>query len=579
MSVDDLKRNNENQESDKREVTERKSFRFLMLFYDSLLYLFCWIAVLIMHPSSVEALPFLTSLFYFVIGFVSFFGIRFVFRCYRLIWRYGSIRVISREFFSDLLAFAVLFLSGMFFSKSLFIFEISMVTLASFGAIYVVISLAARILYTNLYHFAEKDSFLSRILRRVFEKMLLVDFSSKEAGAVLATPFSAERLSGAPINELQNIAERFAIRGNIQNIKQINTGYINRTYRVETLSDSGKIHLYTLQRINTNVFPDVESLMNNFKVTTEHLSKVLRLPGNHIRGSVPTLRPTLDGKNYLQDNSGYWRVLTHFDKVYSLDIPTSPELFYNVGVAFGRFLEKMSDIDVDQIIEVVPNFHNTVSRYQDLEKAILRNVKCRAEDVEEEIAFVRERSHRFGIISEALEKGIIPRRICHNDTNLNNILFDCKTDLPVAIIDLDTVMPSSPLYDFGDSMRIGTNTAKDDEKDLSKVSCNLQLYKAYARGYLEACGSILTEEELGLMPYAPLIITMEDGIRFLADHINGDTYYNIFYPGQNIDRAKTQFKLVEDMERKISAIKEIHQKIYKELGLEVDLSQYHYEVE
>ena len=192
-------------------------------------------------------------------------------------------------------------------------------------------------------------------------------------------------------------------------------------------------------------------------------------------------------------------------------------------------------------------------------------------DVLPEIEFVRARADKYGMISDALESGKIPTRICHNDCNLNNILFDNETHLPVAIIDLDTVMPSSPLYDYGDSMRIGTNTATDDEKDLSKVSCDLNLYEQYARGYLEACGDVLTTGELELLPYASLIITSEDGIRFLMDHIDGDTYYNIYYPGQNLDRSRTQLKLVEDMEKKLPEIKNILRKIYAELGLKAQI--------
>jgi Ser/Thr protein kinase RdoA (MazF antagonist) len=186
------------------------------------------------------------------------------------------------------------------------------------------------------------------------------------------------------------------------------------------------------------------------------------------------------------------------------------------------------------------------------------------------VEFIRARKDRFHIISDALESGKIPTRICHNDCSLNNILFSEKTHLPVAIIDLDTVMPSTPLYDYGDSMRIGTNTAKDDEKDLSKVSCDLNLYKQYARGYLEACGDMLTKEELELLPFASMIITSEDGIRFLADYLNGDTYYNVFYPTQNLDRARTQLKLVEDMEKKENRIRAILKSIYSELHLDAD---------
>jgi Ser/Thr protein kinase RdoA (MazF antagonist) len=220
---------------------------------------------------------------------------------------------------------------------------------------------------------------------------------------------------------------------------------------------------------------------------------------------------------------------------------------------------------------VIPNFHNTRSRYQDLEASIKRDPKGRVKQVEAEIAFLRARADKFGIISDAIDSGKIPVRVCHNDCNLNNILFDNKNHLPVAIIDLDTVMPSSPLYDYGDSMRIGTNTARDDEKDLTKVSCNLELYEHYARGYLEACGDVLTKEELELLPYAALIITAEDGIRFLMDHIDGDTYYNIYYPGQNLDRARTQLKLLEDMEQKLPQIKQILAKIYAKQGLKADI--------
>lgn len=370
------------------------------------------------------------------------------------------------------------------------------------------------------------------------------------------------------MNKLQNIAEHFSIQGKIISVVHINKGYINRTYKIETLSSDNHIHKYILQRINTNVFPDVDALMSNFQIASTHLSGKLVMPGHHECGAVQTLRNTKEGKLYFEDSTGVWRMMTYIDNVYSLDIPENTEVFYYTGVSFGNFIKAMSSIDANKIKEVIPNFHNTMSRYIDLETAISSDPQKRVEDVVEEIAFIRARTEMFGKISEALEGGQIPTRICHNDCNLNNILFDNKTNLPVAIIDLDTIMPSSPLYDFGDSMRIGTNTAKDDEKDLSKVSCNLQLYEAYARGYLEACGDILTRAELELLPYAALIITAEDGIRFLMDHINGDTYYHINYPGQNLDRAHTQLKLLEDMEMKLPEIRKILQKIYDNLSLD-----------
>ncbi len=373
------------------------------------------------------------------------------------------------------------------------------------------------------------------------------------------------------INKLKNVVKQFSIHGKITSIEQIKKGYINSTYRVKTLSEHNHVHQYLLQRINTNVFPDVEALMHNFELTTEHLQNCLHMPGKHLRGMVQVPRLTKEEKPYYEDDSGAWRLMTYFDNVYSLDIPDTPEVFYYAGVSFGGFMKAMSSMDVSLIREVIPNFHNTKSRYQDLEKSISRDPLGRVREVSDEIAFIRARTDLFGRISDALECGRIPTRICHNDCNLNNILFDQDTHLPVAIIDLDTVMPSSPLYDFGDSMRIGTNTAKDDEKDLSKVSCDLQLYEMYARGYLEACGDILTKEELELLPYAALIITSEDGIRFLMDHIDGDTYYQTSYPGQNLDRSRTQLKLVEDMEKKLPEIRKILQRIYDDLGLGVRL--------
>ena len=369
------------------------------------------------------------------------------------------------------------------------------------------------------------------------------------------------------ISYLQSVIERFSLHGSVTSIEKINKGYINSTYKVETFSENKRVYKYLLQRINTNVFPNVDALVSNFIFTTTHLINNLKMPGERKNGAVQTLYTTKDGKLYFEDSFGVWRMMTYFDNSYSLDTPETPEVFYYAGVSFGRFVKAMSSADVSMVKEVIPNFHNTKSRYLDLEKAICRDSQDRVKGVGAEIAFVRANAELYGKISEALESGIIPTRICHNDCNLNNILFDKDTNLPIAIIDLDTVMPSSPLYDFGDSMRVGTNTAKDDEKDMSKVSCNLELYEVYARGYLEACGDMLTKEELELLPYAALIITAEDGIRFLTDHINGDTYYHIDYLGQNLDRARTQLKLLEDMKHKLPDIKMILQNIYDRLGL------------
>lgn len=366
----------------------------------------------------------------------------------------------------------------------------------------------------------------------------------------------------------QLIAQRFNIQGEVIQICQIKKGYINQTYRVKTQDDKSEFHYYTLQQINTSVFPNVEALMKNYVLVTEHLHKSFHLADYDCeQGSVPMLVLTREGNAYLQADGECWRMMHYFIHVHSMDIPDSAQTFYHAGRSFGRFIMCMRDVPAEQIYEVIPNFHNTYSRYLDLEEAISRDPVGRVYEVEAEIAFIRERKERFAVIANALASGKIPQRITHNDTNLNNILFSDKNDLPVAVIDLDTVMPSTPLYDFGDSIRIGTNTACDDEQDLSKVSCDLNLYEHYARGWLEACGEILTREELELLPMAALTITSEDGIRFLMDHINGDTYYNIFYPNQNLYRSRTQLKLVEDMENKMPQIQAMFERIYDELGL------------
>ena len=265
-------------------------------------------------------------------------------------------------------------------------------------------------------------------------------------------------------------------------------------------------------------------------------------------------------------------MLTYFDDVHSYDIPKSPEVFHDSGGVFGLFAKAMNSFPAPMPHEIIPDFHNTFKRYEALEKAIQENPVGRLDNVGKEVEFIRKHRATFRLISDALENGEIPLRIAHNDCNLNNVLFDDATDRPVAVIDLDTVMPSTILYDFGDSMRIGTNTAKDDEKDLSKVCCDLKLYESYARGWLEACGDTLTEKELELLPYASIIISFEDGIRFLMDYLNGDTYYYIYYLGQNLDRARTQLKLAEDMLQKLPEIKKILPRILKELGIKIPSS-------
>ncbi len=388
-------------------------------------------------------------------------------------------------------------------------------------------------------------------------------YTSDQSGA-----FAASTLVKAqePINNLERIAQKFAIEGEVTAAVPMNKGYINRTYRID-VDKNGATESYVLQRINTNVFTDVWSLMDNFAQVTTHLAKRFRLPGRPDQLANQLVISTREGRHFHEDNTGAWRMLTYIGHVHSYDVPENSQVFHDAGAAFGAFLKALEGLNPASVHEVLPRFHDTAARYEALEKTLRADPVGRASQVQPEVEFLRRHTELYGMISNALKCGDIPLRLGHNDCNLNNVLFDDKTNAPVAVIDLDTVMPSTPLYDFGDSMRIGTNPAKDDEKDLSKVRCDLSLYEQYATGWLGQCGKMLTARELELLPYAALVITAEDGIRFLTDHVNGDTYYYIFYQGQNLDRARTQLALLADMERKLPEMRSIIKSICHKLAI------------
>ena len=552
------------------EKIERKENRVLLIIYDLLVFFVTFFVLFVIRPSDYDRGPLSAAALCVqaLLPILCIFGFRFLFAVYKQVLRYGNMRALARLLAADVLggSLYVIIQRMLPFGYSTSVLRAGALVFVNYA-----MTSALRILYFYVYLNAGRDNWFGRLLKKLLEVFGRVDMDSETPGAVIPMFGRKQEELSEPINEIQRVARQFMIHGDITKITQMKAGYINRTYKVETLSANNHVHVYTLQRINTNVFPDVDALMDNFILTTNHLKDRFKLPGCGEKGSIQQAKTTIDGRHFLRDDTCCWRLMTHFTDVYSMDIPDSPEVFYEAGKAFGTFVREMADVPAEEIRVVIPNFHNTYSRYEDMEKAIAKDPVGRVKEVVPEIEFIRKRKDKFRIISDALESGQIPTRVCHNDCNLNNILFDRESGLPVAIIDLDTVMPSTPLYDYGDSMRIGTNTAKDDEKDLSKVSCDLSLYESYAKGYLEACGKMLTAKELELLPYASLIITAEDGIRFLTDHINGDTYYHIFYTGQNLDRSRTQLKLVEDMEKKLPQIREILKKIYKEQGLNAEL--------
>ena len=324
-------------------------------------------------------------------------------------------------------------------------------------------------------------------------------------------------------------------------------GHINRTYLVATAGG----RCYILQKINHHTFRDVAGLMENIELVTEHLRRKSTDPR-----SVLTLIRTKDGKSYLEADDGYWRVFRFVEDTICLQLPESDADFYESAVGFGTFQQLLSDFPAEKLHETIPNFHNTPDRYRAFLETLTRDPMHRAAQVQPEIEFALARQAEMAALQNALDAGELPLRVTHNDTKLNNVLFDAKTRRALCIIDLDTVMPGSALYDYGDSIRFGAATAAEDERELDKMEMSLERFRVFTRGYVRACPG-LTQKELELLPLGAKVMTMECGVRFLTDHIDGDNYFSIHREGQNLDRARTQFKLVADMERKWDKMKEI----------------------
>ncbi len=347
------------------------------------------------------------------------------------------------------------------------------------------------------------------------------------------------------------IQQSFALPGECGTVQALNNGHINTTYHLCFNEADGTREEYVVQKINTNVFKDPDALMQNIVGVTTHLQKKIAARGGDVRRETLNFLPAAGGKYYVRDDAGdCWRCYRHVGGVYTCNTIDSETVFYNAGEAFGAFQNELADYPGETLAETIPNFHNTVSRFADFERAVEEDVAGRAASAKEEIAFYRAREKDAHVLLDLLGKGELPVRVTHNDTKLNNILFDEKTNKGICIIDLDTVMPGLALYDFGDSIRFGANTASEDEKDVSKVSLSLPLYEAYTRGYLGAAGASLTACEIEYLPFSAKLMTYECGMRFLTDYLNGDTYFKIAYPEHNLVRCRTQLALVRDMEQK-----------------------------
>ena len=340
--------------------------------------------------------------------------------------------------------------------------------------------------------------------------------------------------------EYRHIAERFQITGQVQEICPYGEGHINVTYLVTT--DKKR---YIMQKMNTNVFPNSVNLMKNICAVTEYL----RAQG------VETLNvvPTKEGESFLQADAN-WRVYDFIEDTVTYQTAPSGKVFANSGKAFGQFQNYLAGFNASVLYDIIPNFHDTPKRFRDFKAALAADKLGRAKDCKSEIDFILSHEATYSTAMEGLKDGTLPLRVTHNDTKLNNILMDAKTDEARAVIDLDTVMPGSMIFDFGDSIRFGASTAAEDEKDLDKVHFSLELFRAYAEGYCSAVKDSITPREKELLPYGAYLMTIECGMRFLTDYLAGDTYFATKYEGHNLVRARTQLKLAGEMEQAFPAM-------------------------
>ena len=334
---------------------------------------------------------------------------------------------------------------------------------------------------------------------------------------------------------------------------ELTDGHINNTYLLEARKPRSAVcekttRRFVLQKINTFVFKRPVELMENIVRVTGYIRQ--RIAAGECPGqNTLTVFPTLEGKYFHIDAGGaYWRCYNYVENSYSLQSAGSPRDAFCAGKAFGAFQRMLEGFPIAGLHETIPDFHHTVKRYEALEIAIEGNAAGRRHEVETEIAFARERKTDAGSLLALAGTPELPLRVTHNDTKLNNVLFDCGTNEPVCVIDLDTIMPGLSLYDYGDSLRFLGNTAAEDERDLSKVRFSIPLFKAYTEGYLEAAAGALTEAEKSLLPFSIKLMTYECGMRFLTDYLNGDVYFRIHRPDDNLARCRTQFALVAEIE-------------------------------
>jgi len=357
--------------------------------------------------------------------------------------------------------------------------------------------------------------------------------------------------------DLSSIVSRFAVAGSYREAAPYGSGHINDTYAVRC-TDGNASRRYLLQRVNHRVFKQPEKLMENIARVTRHLRSRLPAEGADPDRCTLTLVSTADGADFLRDDRGdYWRMYLFIEGARTYDVVENPAHVYEAARAFGDFQRRLADLPPPRLHETIPDFHHTPRRVAAFREALARDVAGRAADARAEIDFVLRRADRAARLIDLAAQGSLPERITHNDTKFNNVMIDDATQRGLCVVDLDTVMPGLVLYDFGDAVRSGANTAAEDERDLAKVAFNLDAFDRLAHGYLDATGHFLTDAEINELVFSAWLITLEIGIRFLTDHLAGAVYFKVHRPNHNLDRCRTQFKLVADMERHADAMNAI----------------------
>lgn len=355
----------------------------------------------------------------------------------------------------------------------------------------------------------------------------------------------------------------FGIVGTLISVTPFGSGHINDTLCV-TVEQDGVEKQYVLQKMNTDIFKDPVGLMNNVTKVTGYMRNVIVQRGGDPTRETLYFYPTVDGKMFYTDEEGAcWRLEDLVVNSRSYDAATTDEMFACTGKAFGGFMAELADFPAEELVEVIPNFHNTRARFQTFKEQVEENRVDRLDSCREDVEFALARQELAESIVKQLESKELPLRVTHNDTKINNILMDADTDEPICIIDLDTIMPGACAYDFGDSIRFGASSAAEDESDLDKVYFCIDLFEAYTKGYMEAVAKIITPAEVKSLALGALVITYEQGIRFLGDYLNGDVYFKVHREGQNLDRARTQFKLVKEMEERMDEMQAIVDKYYQ----------------